>query len=345
MKKKANEVAAFVNNPDPAMRAILIYGSDAGAVREHSKSISKWALGDNHDPLLMVRLNEDELAQDPAKLNDEASAIAMFGGNKVIEVRVTNDRHVDIFADYLLNPSPDSLVLIEAGSLKPSSKLRKLIEGTACAVALPCFEDGAQDVQQVARQFLEKQGFRIEQQALAYLSRHLGADRGITMSELERLSLYMGPPKEREPKMITLDDVEALIHDNAATSVYQLVDAVALGQLDDMDRDLIRLETAGETTQRLLIVLRGHFQSLHQTLSVLQNNRDTSAALRASFRPPLHFKREAKVKQQLKLWSLGKVEAALTILHKAERQCRTTNAPIQAIGQNTFLRLARAAAR
>ncbi len=74
-----------MNNPDPAMRAILIYGSDAGAVREHSKSISKWALGDNHDPLLMVRLNEDELAQDPAKLNDEASAIAMFGGNKVLK--------------------------------------------------------------------------------------------------------------------------------------------------------------------------------------------------------------------------------------------------------------------
>ena len=345
MKKSAREVGAFVKNPDPAMRAILIYGSDAGAVREHSKSIAKWALGDNPDPLSMIRLNEDELAQDPAKLNDEASAIPMFGGNKVIEVRVTGDRQVDLFADYLQNPSPDCLVLIEAGSLKPSSKLRKLIEGTACAVALPCFEDGAQDIQQVARQFLEKQGFRIEQQALAFLSRHLGADRGVTMSELERLSLYMGLPKEGAPKMITLDDVEALIHDNAAVSVFHLVDAVALGQLDEMDRDLIRLETAGETTQRLLIALRAHFQSLHQTLSVLQNNRDTTAALRAGFRPPLHFKREPKVKQQLTLWSLGKVEAALTILHEAEKQCRTTHAPVQAIGENTILRLTRAAAR
>ena len=212
---------------------------------------------------------------------------------------------------------------------------------------MPCYEDTDRDIQRVARDYVEKEGFKIESQALAHLALHLGSDRGVTMRELERLVLYMGPrgTGEGSAGIIRLEDVEAVIGDNVALSLNKLVDAVALGQLNEADHEMIRLEMGGYDIQRMLIGLRLHFQSLHQTLSVMQSGADMKSALRSGFKPPLHFKREPMVRQQLQHWSLRKVEAALSILHDTERQCRTTGAPVSAIGANTLLRLARAAGR
>ena len=347
MIRKAGQVDAFIKNPDPKVRVVLIYGSDRGAVREHARSLSKHTRGDHDDPMLAVSLDEDTLAKDPARLMDEAAAIPMFGGHKVIELDLSSDRHVSIIEAYLANPIDEALIIIEAASLKPSSKLRKLIEGSDIAVTLPCFEDTDRDIQRVAREYIEQQGLKIEAQALAHLGQCLGSDRGVTMRELERLVLYMGPnTKNGETAgMIRLEDVEAVIGDNVALSLNNLVDAVALGKLNDADDEMIRWEMGGHDMQRMLIGLRMHFQSLHQTLSVMQSGADMKSALRASFKPPLHFKREPMVRQQLQSWSLRKVEAALSILHETERHCRTTGAPVSAIGANALLRLTRAAGR
>ena len=347
MIRKAGQVEAFIKNPDPGVKVVLIYGSDRGAIREHARALSRHVRDGHDDPMLVVSLDEDTLAKDPARLMDEASAIPMFGGNKVIEAELSGDRNVSVIENYLSSPASDALVIIESGSLKPSSKLRKLIEASDIAVTLPCFEDTDRDIQRVAREYVEQEGFKIESQALALLAMHLGSDRGVTMRELERLVLYMGPRQTDEGSagVIQLEDVEAVIGDNVALSLNKLVDAVALGQLNEADNEMIRLEMGGYDIQRMLIGLRLHFQSLHQTLSVMQGGADMKSALRSGFKPPLHFKREPMVRQQLQNWSLRKVEAALSILHDTERQCRTTGAPVGAIGANTLLRLARAAGR
>ncbi len=347
MIRKAGQVESFLKNPDPNIKVVLLYGSDQGAVHENARALSKHARAGNDDPLLVVSLNEDDIARDPTKLMDEAAAIPMFGGNKVIELELTGERQSGVVAQYLETPISQTLIIIEAGNLKPSSKLRKLIEASKVAVTLPCFADSEQDIQRVARHYIEAEGFKIESQALVFLARHLGSDRGVTMRELERLILYMGPHKKPQETagIITLEDVEKIIGDNVALSLNNLVDAVALGKLDQTDHEMIRLEMGGHDIQRMLIGLRMHFQNLHKTLCVIQNGGDMKSALRTAFKPPLHFKREPFVKQQLQLWSLRKVEAALSILYETERHCRTTHAPVNPIGANTVLRLVRAAAR
>ena len=354
MIRKAGQVEAFVKNPDPQVKVVLIYGTDRGAVREHARTLSRHVRDGHDDPMLAVSLDEDTISKDPARLMDEAAAIPMFGGNKVIEAELSGDRHVGIIESYLSNPAEDALVIIESGSLKPTSKLRKLIEASDIAVTLPCYEDTDRDIQRVAREYVEQEGYKIESQALAHLALHLGSDRGVTMRELERLVLYMGPRrtgqngvdgKDDSSGIIKVEDVEAVIGDNVALSLNNLVDAVALGQLNQADHEMIRLEMGGYDIARILIGLRMHFQNLHQTLSVMQSGTDMKSALRSGFKPPLHFKREPMVRQQLQHWSLRKVEAALTILHETERQCRTTGAPAGAIGANTLLRLTRAAGR
>lgn len=355
MLRKAHEVDAFLKKPDPAMRVVLIYGGDKGAIREHAKRLSKATRGADGDPTLLVEMDDAALSADPARLYDEAAAIPMFGGTKVIELSLSGDAQTKTIAAYLNDAVKEALVIIQSGGLKPASKLRKLIEKAPNAIALPCFEDNARDIQRVVRAFLTQEGFRIEVAALDYLTRLLGSDRGVTMRELERLVLYKGPRKARagghentgenasEMVMITLDDIEQAMGDSAAMSLDALIDAVCLGQLDSADQAQIRLKAGGSTAQRLLILLRMHFQALHLCQSHIQKGTAQDVALKSAFRPPLNFKRKPLVAQQLRLWSLGKAETALHILHETEADCRRTGTPIEALAAQTLLRLARAA--
>lgn len=348
MLRKAHEVEAYLKKPDSAVRVVLIYGKDKGAIREHTRNLSKMTRGEDGDPTLLIEMDDAALSKNSSRLYDEAATISMFGGNKVIELSLVGDTHLKTIESYLQDAIEDTLVIIQSGSLKPTSKLRKLIEKSPNAISLPCFEDNARDIQRIARSFLTNEGFRIEAAALDYLSRLLGSDRGVTMRELERLVLYKGPKgssarRGEEVCMITMDDIDQAMGDTAAMSLDALIDAICLGQLDEADRAVIRLKAGGTQTHRLLIHLRMHFQRLHLCLSHIQNGASQDIALKSAFRPPLNFKRKPLVAQQLRLWPLRKTETALRILHETGTDCRRTGTPVDALTTQTLLRLTRAA--
>ena len=61
-------------NPD--VRAVLLYGPDAGLVRERADGLVRGVAGDLGDPFRVTELSPDEIAKEPARLFDEAAAIA-----------------------------------------------------------------------------------------------------------------------------------------------------------------------------------------------------------------------------------------------------------------------------
>ena len=85
---KASAVDAFLARPQPEIFAVLIYGPDAGLVAERADALSRRALEGSDDPFALVRLEGDDLASDPGRLADEARTIALFGGKRVVRVRV-----------------------------------------------------------------------------------------------------------------------------------------------------------------------------------------------------------------------------------------------------------------
>lgn len=358
MKLKAHQVDGFIKSPDPNVLLVLVYGSDQGMIREHAKVLANLALngeGQDADPMERVDLDAVTLARNPGLLRDEAASLSMFAdpnnkSRRVVVVRTTGDQNAEIIKDYLADPAPEALVIIETGKLTPASKLRKTVENDKKAMALPCFEDDPGTIQRLAREWLETEGFRIEAAAMERLSQRLGADRGITRQELERLALYVGPRgsakrEGRDMAMITLNDVEQMIGDGAVASAESVVDAVACGMLDDADQALTRLSLAGTPAPKVLNRLRTHFQSLHLAQGHIENGMSRKEAMRAAFRPPLHFKRVSIVERQINLWSKAKISTALSIIHETEANCRETGSPDTTLAAYTMLRLARAAKR
>ena len=56
---KAAQVEAFVAKPNPAQPVVLVYGADAGLVRERAEALVRAAVDDLNDPFSLVRLEGD----------------------------------------------------------------------------------------------------------------------------------------------------------------------------------------------------------------------------------------------------------------------------------------------
>ena len=84
---RGRDIDAYLARPDPGRPIILLYGPDAGLVRERADALIASAVDDPNDPFSLVRLDGDELAAEPSRLVDEALTVPLFGGRRAIRVR------------------------------------------------------------------------------------------------------------------------------------------------------------------------------------------------------------------------------------------------------------------
>jgi DNA polymerase-3 subunit delta len=337
------QIEPFLKAPDRRVRAVLIYGPDEGLVRERAERLIRTVLDDLHDPFRLGELSGDGLRQDPAALADEARALALTGGRRVVRVRPAGDQATPACRNLLAQGAFEALVVVEAGDLAPSSSLRRLFETSAGAAALPCYRDQARDLAGLIQRTLAEHRLEAEPDAQSFLIDHLGADRGVTRSELDKLVLYVSGPGGTAPEVrrrITLADAAAVIGDSAALGLDDLVDAVVLGDLVQVQRCLDRLLGEGEQPVRIVRALASHFVRL-QRLGLQVAGGDPPQRVVEQARPPIHFRRRDKVTAALRCWAVPAAERALGELLEVEVRCKTTRYPAALICREALLAIAR----
>jgi DNA polymerase-3 subunit delta len=337
MKLPANRVEAFLKSPDAP--AVLIYGPDAGLVKERLDRLAKAVVSDLGDPFRLTDLTMPMLKEDPARLADEMAAISMMGGRRVVRVRDASDGLAAPLQAWLDHPVGDALLLIEAGELTPRSALRKLAEGAAAMVALPCYADEGGALSGVIIDSLRGHGLTADADALSFLTEHLGGDRLQTRSEIAKLALYMGAETR-----VGLADAVAVTGDSAALSQDDLVMAVSEGDQSGAQRVLDRLLHEGVSPVTVVRGLQRHFTRLHQAAGLMREGKNAEAAI-AGLRPPPHFRMAGRMKGQLARWPADKLATALELLLTAELDCKTTGLPAPEICGRAILQLTRAAGR
>lgn len=345
MKISPREADPFCRQPNPKIRAVLVYGPDGGLIRERMSALLRSVVEDVNDPFRISDITDADLKSDPARLADEAAAISMLGGRRVVRLRGAGDASAKVLDGFLSNPVGDALIIVEGGELTPRAALRKLFEDRADAAAVACYADDAATLADTIRKRLAGDNLTLEQAALHYLTSHLGSDRGVTMNELEKLSLYMGDMGaglKSEKRQITLDDVRACVGDNVESGLDAVVDAATGGDLAALDVALARSRSADVSPVALLNALSRHLMLLHLSMDAVENGSSPDSVVE-SMRPPVHFSRKPTVKRQMMLWSRRRLDRALAIVAEADAQCKTTGLPDRAICGQTLMRIAQAA--
>ncbi len=337
MKIAAARVERFLRQPDPAVVCTLVYGPDQGLVRERAETLVRHVAEDLNDPFRVVELTGVAVANDPARLADEAAALSFSGGLRVVRVRAANDGLAEVFEDFLAHAHGDAQVVVEAGQLGSRSSLRRVFERAGNAAALACYQDDERGLHEIIAESLAGHGLTASPDALAYLTENLGADRQVTRNELEKLALYKGGPGT-----VSLEDAAASVGDSAATSYDAVAYAAAGGDQAGLDRALNRAFTEGLHAVGLLRAVARHLRRLHLAIAQVAQGRSPEQAMKA-LRPPVIFLFEDRFRAQMGRWPNHRLADAMEILIGAEVECKTTGLPARAICGRALMRIAQAA--
>jgi len=338
----AGRIEAFLRRPDPQTRAVLLYGPDAGLVRERAETVARAICPDLSDPFRVADLTPATLTGDPARLADDAAQISLMGGRRVIRVREAGDALAALFARFLASSGDargeDGVVIVEAGDLPGRSALRRAFDDSPAAAAIGCYPDSARDLAQVIREAFAAHRIAASRDALDFLVEHLGGDRLLTRAELEKLTLYAG-----DGGHIELDDARAAIADSAALSLDDAILAAAEGDAAALDRALARVFQEGESPVSVIRALLRHLQRLHLLTARIAGGDSVEAAIRAA-RPPIFFKQQDSYRRQLTSWSETRLRRALDRVAEAEFRMKQTGYPAETICREALFAIARAAA-
>ena len=337
---KSGEADRYAANPPKKLVAALIYGPDTGLVRERAEAMMKTIVDDLTDPFRVADLDDSTLTQDGARLSDEAAALSMLGGRRVVRVRGAGNNLAKLFDGFLEAGTEGALVVVEAGDLNKSSTLRKVFEEADNAAAIPCYPDTARDLSEVVRTAMKAAGISISPDALEEAVSRLGNDRGVTRREIEKLALYA-----HDKKKVEAEDVIAILGDEHDARVEEAAFSAGSGDIVHLDLTLERL-TASDT-QAIAIIrgAMGHFQRVLTAKLAVDRGETVDTAMRKFF-PPIHFSRTTAFKSQVQRWTETRLLDALDLLFEAEALSKTTAVPADAVmGRALFNIAAMAKAR
>ncbi len=332
MKIDARRMASFLRDPGP-VRVVLLYGEDEGLVRSRADQLTLAIAGSADDPFRVAWLARD----DQDRMAEEASAIAMLGGRRVIRVRDVTDS-LATAVDQIAKAPGDSLVILEAGALARRSKLVTLLEAAETAAAVACYPEEGPGLRAGIESGLAAEGVRADPDALDWLRDHLGGDYASTRGEVEKLILYAGTEKR-----LDLDAVRACVGDQASVSLDNALYAATLGDVAAADLATERSLADGLTSVGLIRQVLLFLSRLHAARGRMDAGGSAQDAVKA-MRPPVFWKRESDMVRAVGAWPTSRLSAAMAEARRAELACKQTGAPDDVIARRLVMALARAGA-
>ncbi|WP_441278883.1 DNA polymerase III subunit delta [Tardiphaga sp. 172_B4_N1_3] len=331
---RGKDIDTFLARPDAGRPIILLYGADAGLVRERADALMKSAVDDPNDPFSLVRMDGDDLAAEPSRLVEEAMTVPLFGGRRAIRVRA-GSKNFSSGVDTLANSDiKDCRIVIEAGELRPESPLRKVCEKARTAVAIACYPDTERDLAKLIDEELRVSNLRMAPDARATLMSLLGGDRQASRNELRKLTLYAHGTGE-----VTLDDVMAVVADASELKIDPIVDGAFAGNPAAVEVEFNKAMIAGTYPGMIMMAAQRQAALLHKASLLVEAGSSASAAVESGF-PRLHFSRKGTVEAALRNFSAQRLVNIIDQLAVAALDVRKQNALGAVIAQRALMSIA-----
>ena len=335
MKLAPRDFARIVAKPDPNLAGILLYGADGMRVALKRQDLVAAIVGPQGEAeMRLSRLPGADLRRDPAQVLDAVKAQGFFPGPRAVLVDDAGEAALDALTAALADWRPgDAQLVVTAGALKATSKLRKLFEGARNAGALGIYDDPPtrEEIEDALRKAgLSQVGGDALRDLLA-LSRVV--DPGDFRQLVEKLALY----KHGDPQPLSPQDIAAIAPVSTEAAVDDLLDAVAEGQAGRIGPLLARLQAQGVAPVLLAIMALRHFRALH---AICAHPGGVGAGI-AAVRPPLFGPRRDKLAGQAGQWGLPRTERALAEIVETDLTLRSSSqAPAMAVMERCLIRLA-----
>jgi len=336
MKLSTRDAPRYFARPDAGRTGLLIHGADAMRVALRRQEVIAALLGPGaEEEMRLARLQATDLKRDPAALLDAVKAQGFFPGPRVAFVEDATEAQADAILAALADwREGDAQIVVTAGMLKPTSKLRKAFESHPNAYAVGIYDEPP--TREEVEAVLARAGLRDVPGAvmgdLMALSRAL--DPGDFRQTVEKLSLY----RLGDDAPLSSSDIAACAPASTEADLDEVLEIVAEGRSGEIAPVLRRLKAQGVQPVGLCIGAARHFRALYTAAA------DPGGAAQGinRLRPPVFGPRRDWMLRQAQGWGAARLEQALSILTETDLHLRSAgqHAPEMALVERALIRLA-----
>jgi DNA polymerase-3 subunit delta len=335
VKASKASIGRSVDQPADTVRFYLFHGPDEAQSRALSARLLE-ALG-----ATKFLVAAGAVKSDPASLVDEAGAMNLFGGKRVVWIEPAAKEIEEGVAALLEGPQTESPVVGIAGALPRTSGLLKLAEASPLALAFAAYAPEGQDAERMVIDLGRRFGLKIGPPVAARLADSAGNDQAIVAQELQKLALYIdaSPQMPKELDHGAIDEVGA---DNAEGDFQRLADLALSGEIHELSDELARLPSGGSEAIPVVRSLQRRLLMLAPARARVERGERVDAVM-TSLGRSLFWKDKAKVQRMLSKWGAEDLATVADRTGKLERSLMFTAAPDrEALGEE-LLAIARKA--
>ena len=336
MKIGKPSIGRTVDQPDPDIRFYLLHGPDDAQSRALGARLVQ-ALGASR-----FLIAGGAVKSDPATLADEAGAMSLFGGARVIWIEPAGDEIALGVEALIEGPAPVSPVVAIAGALRKTSSLLKLAEASPQAAAYAAYAPEGAEAGRMVSDVGRRYGLKIESAVAARVASSCGNDQAVVAQELQKLALYLDASPQ-SPKALDHDALNAVGAELTEGDLPRLADLALAGDVQTLADELSQMPGGA---QGIPVV-----RALQRRLLMLASARarmelgESADAVMTSLGRALFWKDKPVVAQMLSRWDAKGLATVAERAGRLERDLIFSPAPEQEALGEELLAIARAARR
>ena len=336
MKLTSRDVLSFFKSPPKGITGVLIYGNDPMRVSDKRQQLLQSLLGSNADEeMRLARISREILKKEPEQAIDLCKAQGFFPGERALLIEEANETITDIIIKAVEAwKDGDATIIITAGSLKPSSSLRKFFEQKKNTYSVPIY-DNPMTKFEVEKIIAESGLQNVTQDSFAQLLTVASElQPGDFKQTVDKLALY----KLSDEKPVTYQDIINCTPISNEADIDEVLSVILAGNEFKVSQILGRLSSQGTLPVTLIIAATRHFKAL---FSIISNPGGVNAGATA-LRPPIYGPRKEALTNQAQKWGPVKIKTAIKILTATDLQLRSSSqqVPQMALVERLFIRIA-----
>ena len=285
----------------------LLYGNNKGLIQETIENKIK--------PLISTeaeRYEESQIIENPESFLDKIYNKSFFENEKLIIIFRATDKLYKILEEIIDKDTDDIMIVLVSGVLEKKSKLRNFFEKSNETICVPFYEDNLNTLGSLASKFFKEKKIAISQQNINLLVNRSRGDRINLYNELNKIENYLV-----DKKQIKLEEILKITN---LSENYDLTELVDSSLSKNQSKTLTILNENNFAGEDSILVLRIFIRKLKRLLNIQLQNLDEKNIDKSisNFKPPIFWKEKETVKQQLKIWSLNKIQKSLVEVNNLE---------------------------
>ena len=284
----------------------LLYGENEGFKNKIINDIFKEFLKNTY------KYDEKEILDNKENFFNSILSKSFFETEKIIIISRSSDKIANIIEEVLEKYIEDTKIILLAGILEKKSKLRLLFEKNKNIICIPFYSDNSQTLSGIASSYFKTKKIPISQEIINLLVARSRGDRLNLNNEIIKIENFVN-----NKKSININDILKLTNLAENYSVTELVDNCLAKKTA---KTINILNENNYSTEDCILIIKTFLikaKRLNKLHNQTKDNKNIDQVI-TSFKPPIFWKDKEIVKEQIKNWSIKKIENLIYKINEIE---------------------------